>query len=377
MMNPSFELRVVGHGPVGLALALFAQRAGVPHDCIVFDPPLPDRLSIAPAMASRRLALSLGSWHLLGRVGAQPRSAPISRIEISLAGKAGKTQLDAGQLGVAMLGQVCDYQGLMQALDRAWRASGKRPVLDNNGADRRPTERGETAAPVQVVTVHAEGLTGDDARVREFEQHALQATLRCPQQPAGLALERFTPQGPAALLPLAEPQGFTLVWCGSAADTERRMALSADAFVAQLQALFGPRLRAAELVDRPVSTPLQRRQRRSVRDLNAVWIGNAAQTLHPVAGQGLNLGLRDAFVLAGLLGELARRQRQADIAQTLARFERVRARDRAGTIGVTDTLATILTVRPLAGIQSLALTALDFTPGVKRRLARRFMFGAS
>lgn len=371
---------IVGQGPVGLALALFALRAGVSRADISFESPLADPANLNDSLARRQLALSLGSWQLLSRIARPPVAAPITNIEISLQGSAGKTHLSAAARGVEALGYVCDYRSLVGALLTAWQAAG------SDGPRRKdPT-----------VIVHAEGHAGEDAQVRTFDQQAVQATLHCPYQPSGLALERFTAQGPAALLPLAQQHCFSLVWCGSAVESERRLRASAAEFTAELHALFGKRLRSAALLDDRLTTPLQRRKRRVTHDGLEVWIGNAAQTLHPVAGQGLNLGLRDAFELAACLGACARSEAamdrdtvsgsvalhraQADSGSAawslaLADFTKRRSSDRAVTIGLTDTLASIFSATPMAGLQSAALTAIDLAPGLKGVIGERFMYG--
>ena len=165
----------------------------------------------------------------------------------------------------------------------------------------------------------------------------------------------------------------SLVWCASPAECERRAALDARALGAELNAAFGQSLGTLEIVGAPVIAPLTRRARRTLVQGTEVWIGNAAQALHPVAGQGLNLGLRDAFELARALGDATATSR--DPVDVLQHYARGRRLDRSATIGVTDALASAFTAVPLRPLQSAALAVLDLVPPMRTALARRFMFG--
>lgn len=354
-------LQVSGSGPVALAFALFALRQGVPRARILLeqrDAPVP------AALAARQLALSLGSWQLLGRVATPPEAAPIATVDVSLPGHPGRTRITAAEMGVPALGWVARYAPLLGALQQAAREAG---LFD--GVDR--VDGVDASAPR--VRIHAEGDAGPQAAVHDFGQSALLAEVQAERDGQGTAWECFTPEGPLALLPLPEPRRHSLVWCARPQQAERRAALPPQALAEELQTAFGWTLGRLEVVSPCFVAPMLRRHRQAVVSEDEAWIGNAAQALHPVAGQGLNLGLRDAFELARCLADA-----QADGApagQGLRAFAAARRLDRLGTIGLTDALAKLFTVRPLRPLESLALGALDLLPPARGALAHRLMFG--
>jgi 2-octaprenyl-6-methoxyphenol hydroxylase len=164
---------------------------------------------------------------------------------------------------------------------------------------------------------------------------------------------------------------YSLVWCCTPDEAARRMQLDDDTFLAELGAAFGSRMGRFTRIASRAAFPLGLTALDGLVDRRTVAIGNAAQTLHPVAGQGLNLGLRDALALTDALSADGPRP------LALARFAQRRTLDRRLTIGATDTLARIFTVDfpPFAAVRGLALTALEFLPPVKSALARQMMFG--
>jgi len=371
-MNQGATIRIAGTGPVSLALRGLLARQGFDAAELACDAPAAE---LPPWLARRTIALSLGSWQLLARIGAVPESAPILAIDVSLRGAAGHTRLTAAELGVPALGHVVRYDALHGALSRSVGATG----ADLSRSSDSPTTHSESLAaeadsrPAGAVTVVADGDAGKDSRLRDFDQAALLATVRARRPGAGVAFERFTDEGPLALLPLPETDRWSVVWCSRPDLARRRAALSPDAFCTELHMRFGPWLGAFELCDSPQVAPLQRRMRSSIVRGSEVAIGNAAQALHPVAGQGLNLGLRDAFVLAEHLGDA--RARGVRLAEALPAFARARRTDRYATVAVTDTLATLFTAPMPVSLQSLALGLLDVAAPARRVLARAFMFG--
>ena len=196
------------------------------------------------------------------------------------------------------------------------------------------------------------------------------------------AWERFTAEGPLAILPSHYgPNILNLVWCGSPESSEYRLQLSDVAFLNELEKEFGSRIgRFLKIQDRRLYQ-LGLNYRKEITKNNEVWIGNAAQTLHPVAGQGLNLGLRDAFLLAeklvGVFSGSAEDQSPADIQNALQGYAQSRKIDRTTTIGLTDFMARVFTsnLAPVVVARGLALSALQWLPPVKTALARQMMFG--
>ncbi|HMN82628.1 MAG TPA: FAD-dependent monooxygenase [Burkholderiaceae bacterium] len=356
-----FGIVIDGDGPVGLALALFLLREGLP----AADIELPATRGEPPGwLAARPLALGHGTWQLLSRIVPLPPAAPIRRIEVSLEGRAGRTHLDARDAGVPALGQVIRHRDLVAALRSALRGH------------RFASAAGPAPQTGDAVRVHADGDTGADARERSFDQHAVLAELNTGLADTGTAFERFTAEGPLAMLPLPEAGRYALVWCGTPQDAERRLALSEAGFIDELSGRLGGRFGALSLAGPRAAAPLVRKARAQTVAGRDVWIGNAAQALHPVAGQGLNLGLRDAFVLARCLGDArAGEATIAAAAAALQRYRRERRFDRQALLGITDTLAAMCTLRPLRPLQSVALAALDLAAPARQTFAARLMYG--
>lgn len=372
--------QIKGAGPVGLACALFLLRRGVPSSAIALDPlplPIPPSPPIPAGLAARVLAVSHGSCQLLGRIATLPAAGRIARVEVSMSGHLGRTRIVADDLGVPALGQVMRYGALLDSL----RQAAAQHHWASVPAD--PDTTGRIA-----LTIHAEGDAGEDARVREFDQSALLGEVAAPQartEHLNTAFERFGDSGPLALLPLPQSRRWAMVWCDQADRCELRRALEPAQLAAELQKRAGDMLGPLEICGPLTVAPLARRARRKIATSDAVWIGNAAQSLHPVAGQGLNLGLRDAFELADCLargltqgaGELERRHHRADrcVSDALQAFERQRRADRSLTIGLTDLMAESFTWPLIGPVQSGVLGALDMLSALRAPLARQLMFG--
>jgi 2-octaprenyl-6-methoxyphenol hydroxylase len=357
--------RINGAGPVGLACALFLLRRGVRASAIALDPLPVAGEPLAPGLAARVLAVSHGSCQLLSRIATLPAAGRIGRVEVSMSGHLGRTRIVADELGVPALGQVMRYGALLDSLRQAAAPHHWASVA----ADPDPARHIE-------LTIHAEGDAGDDARVREFDQSALLGEVAAPLAGSDhlqTAFERFGENGPLALLPLPQPRRWALVWCDRADHAELRRTTDPARLSAELQSQVGDMLGPLEVCGPLVVAPLTRRARRQLATPNEVWIGNAAQSLHPVAGQGLNLGLRDAFELADCLADANRSGTR--VPDALQAFERRRRADRSLTIGLTDLMAESFTwplVRPL---QSGVLGALDMLTALRTPLARQLMFG--
>ncbi|WP_288377879.1 FAD-dependent monooxygenase [uncultured Massilia sp.] len=375
------DVAICGAGPAGLALAAFLARRGVSGERIA----LIDGKSLGQAITDpRSIALSWGSVQLLEEVRAWPLPAtPIHEIHVSRRGQLGRSLMDRAEHGVPALGYVARYGDVVDALARACASAGVhtlRPARvdgfdEEDAAVQLRLDDGRTV--LAKVAVQAEGgVFGQQeskAHQRDYEQTALIARVTVSEPIPHRAFERFTDEGPLALLPQdaeGEDAGHTyaLVWCmrpERALDIQR---LDDSAFLRQLTDAFGARLGAFTAASPRVAFPLglNAEARATAR---TVAIGNAAQTLHPVAGQGLNLGLRDAAVLSRHLARGA-------TPDAIAAFMVERHQDRRLTIGLTDTMARAFVGRgPLQPLLGLSLAALDIVKPARLLLADLMMFG--
>ena len=404
------DLLIVGAGPVGLALALALKDAGL--DIVLADARAREAVTRDP----RDLALAHGTRLTLQRLGvwdALPTTA-IQHIHISHQGGLGRTLIDASEHELPALGYVTSAGALAAALRAAVDAAGI-SVLDETEVTNLATGEedviaslGGTGRPASTLRARlaacAEGgLRAGDANVVEHDygQHALIADVQVAGGHRHTAFERFTAQGPVALLP--KGQGYALVHVARPETTEELLALDDAAYLARLQAHIGGRARLTGVGPR-LRYPLVLRYRRSTIAQRTVWLGNAAQTLHPVAGQGFNLALRDVWALADTL--LKRRDAAAATAahagvalaqasaagagaqrtacfdpgrpEVLAAYAAARGLDRLGTIRFTDTLVRVFSndFAPLRHARGAALFALDLLPPLRNFVARRMLFGA-
>lgn len=406
--SPPLRLAVIGAGPAGLALALLAAQR-LPRAAItLFDArPLERDISGDP----RTLALSLGSVQLLQRLAAwnAAAAAPILEVHVSQApptlnhprfGPAGEPEvrIAAAEQGVAQLGAVLSYGQLVAPLQAAWLAACERapqrlttrfgaPVAAlkelGDGSNNRGIEVDAGIAESFDLAVVAEGgVFAEQARKslsHDYRQNAWVGTLvLSPDGPPGVAYERFTRNGPLALLPLppraGEPRRAALVWC-MPAEEDDVAALSDAQRLAVIQSLLPARAGKLLSISPLKCFPLGLNAERSLVAGRSVRIGNAAQTLHPVAGQGLNLGLRDAYALVDALASAQGSGAELDAA--LRRVEWQRAPDRWSMIAATDFLARSFAWRwpGLPAARGLGLAALQALPPLKRALARQMMFG--
>ncbi|MDN5843105.1 MAG: FAD-dependent monooxygenase [Alcaligenaceae bacterium] len=380
MSSPDFDIAIIGTGPVGCTLALcLARHAPRPARIALMGPdptPAPGGGPIDP----RALALNHGSRSLLESLDAWPaHAADILTVHVSQAGHLGRTLIDHAELDVPRLGSVVAYDSVLSALHTALENSGIHRIADR---PRRPVSGPTVQIDAGDRTLHARiALVSHGERPkgisREYDQSALLATVRAGHPVPGRAFERFTRQGPLALLP--HPGGighYSLVWCMSPERAQVLRELPDRNFDSALQAAFGSRLGTLHVTGARQAFPLSMHVGPSLPAPHIAALGNAAQTLHPVAGQGLNLGLRDAAQLAQALASWLH-QPESDADGILQDFARRRRTDRSLTMAVTDTLPRVFTswnplVRHACGA---GLMALDLLPGLRKPLARHLLQG--
>jgi 2-octaprenyl-6-methoxyphenol hydroxylase len=346
------EVCIRGAGPVGCVLALLLHSAGRKVRLV-------ERKSLPGNAPLRPIALSHASRLILERIGAwrAPDSTPIETIHISQQGAFGRTCLDAADAGVPALGYVVTYATLLNCLLSRLEAAGI-PL--------------QAEAEDALLVVHAEGTSGT-LKEKSYAQEALVALVTTRPAAAHTAWERFTPEGPLALLPLGGR--YCSVW-GMRPERAQALCTASEAeFLEALGKAFGGRAGEFIAVGERNRASLALRVRSSRVGLREAYVGNAAQTLHPVAGQGLNLGLRDAWDLAQVL----RDARDPGDPRVLERFDEMRRVDATAGVRMTDFLAgAFLGENPLAGLmRGFGLTALDICLPARRFFARRMIYGTS
>ena len=377
MTEPAVEhvdILIIGAGPVGMTLHLALAAGGQPS--LLLD----RRPRAAQQGDPRALALSHGARQLLEQIDAWPArvATPIETIHVSQKDGFGRTLIDRADYDLPALGYVVRYRDLASALAARLAHEGLRDEVeilnidaDNDGVTVLLRHAGELRTIRCKLLVHAEGTPGDDdaVKVSDYEQHAVVCEVTPTPGHGKRAWERFTPDGPLALLPLGSE--YSVVFTLPPAKADAVLALDDDAFVAALQAQFGGRMSFAKPGTRS-RFPLALRMRDTLVKGNEVWIGNTAQTLHPVSGQGFNLGLRDAWQLAEIL------LKNGVDRSSLADYAACRKLDREGGAFFTDRIVRAFSndFPPLKLARGLGLLALDLFPPARHFVAKRMIWGA-
>ena len=368
------DILIIGAGPVGMTLNLALAAGGRksllldrrPHKTQQGDP--------------RALALSHGARQLLERVRAWPTRAatPIETIHVSQKDGFGRTVIDRADYDLPALGYVVRYQDLAAELAAQLSADALLDAVDivdishGDGHVSVALRHAGTLRTIRTkVLVHAEGTPGDDpaVKVNDYGQHAVIADITPQPGHNKRAWERFTPDGPLALLPLGNEYSVVFTLPPNKADAV--LALDDDAFTAALQSQFGTRMTFSNPGPRS-RFPLALRMREALVKGSEVWIGNTAQTLHPVSGQGFNLGLRDAWQLAEILLESGVDR------SSLEKYAASRRLDRQGSALFTDQIVRAFSndFGPLKLARGLGLLALDLFPPARHFVAKRMIWGA-
>jgi 2-octaprenyl-6-methoxyphenol hydroxylase len=381
------DLVIVGAGPVGATLALTLADSDL--DVLLLDARPPGET----LRGDRSLALSHGTRLVLERLGVWPALAamddavtPITSIDVSQAGGFGTARLTASEQELPALGYVASYRALQTAFDAALARVGARvrhgvtatsvggtSAYAVVGVEPAPDGQPLLARLAAVADGTGSVLAGIEREHHDYGQVAIVAKVWRSQPHRGLAFERFTPEGPVALLP--EADHYALVWTVAAPLADELVALDEPAFLAKLARHVGARTGGFTRVADRRRFPLVLEYAHDPAGARCVALGNAAQTLHPVAGQGFNVGLRDAWEL----GQVILDTRREDIGDRtmLGRYVRRRRPDRMAGVWFTHGLIRVFgnDVAPLRWPRGLALTLLDALPPAKRAFTRAMLFG--
>lgn len=391
-MTNDYDILIIGGGLVGasLACALGGQALRVG---LIEAKPFATRAQ--PDYDERSIALSYGSQRIFAAMNLWPALAdgctPIQRIRISDRGHFGAARLDAAEEGVAALGYVAPARVIGQALAARLAEFSNIEMLCPAQVDavRLDAEAAEVSVRIGASTqllrsrlvVAADGAhslvreqLGIETAHWQYDQTAVIANITPERPHANTAYERFTDTGPLALLPLQDNR-CSLVWTVRNAQVDVLMQLDDAAFLAALQERFGQRLGRLLKVGTRQAYPLNLVRAREAVRARLALIGNAAHSLHPVAGQGFNLGLRDVAALADVLVEALHDGVDIGNLAVLQRYADARRRDQRGVIAFTDGLARIFSnpLAPVAVARNLGLVAVDLLPPCKHFLSRRTM----
>lgn len=391
-MTSEYDILIVGGGMVGasLARAISGQSMKIavveawPYDSAA-QPSYDDRV-LALSWGTRRILQGMGLWEAL-----QPEAQPILDIHISDRGHFGFTRLNSRQEGVEALGYVVTARALGEVLlkglgevadiDLLCPASLEGFIFTQSGVAVHLDVSGNKESVSAKLLVAADG---GDSRVRELLSISMQETAYgqtaiianiTPERPhRGVAYERFTDSGPLAMLPMTDGR-YSLVWTAKDAQVPELMGLDDAAFLTRLQERFGYRLGRLQRVGKRVAYPLQLRQAREQVRPHVALIGNASHVIHPVTGQGFNLGIRDVAALADILADVAACRGDPGSLENLQRYAEWRRQDQQRVVLITDTLARLFAnpLAPLQVVRNLTLLGLDIAPGLKHLVARQFM----
>jgi 2-octaprenyl-6-methoxyphenol hydroxylase len=390
----TFDVAIVGGGMVGATLGValaplnlrVALIEAIPHNAAA--QPSFDERTTALSNGSRRIFETLNVWRALDAV-----ATPIAKIHVSDQGRFGFARIDAKEQGLSAMGYVVPNRALGSVLWSRLANPGIKifcPAEVSLITASEETVKIEMTAAGAAVAIDAKLIVAADgaqsvvrsafgiaAEVRDYEQTAVITTVLPQRFHDNVAYERFTPQGPLALLPL-DGGRCTLVLTLSKDAAQAAMAWSDQEFLAEVQRRFGFRLGRFLKVGRRVPYPLFLTQSERTSAPRCVIIGNAAQGLHPVAGMGFNLGLRDVASLAELIAENARGDADPGNAKLLSDYDAWRREDRGGVIAFTDGLVRLFSnpLSAVARLRNIGLLAFDLLPPAKSALSRLSTGGA-
>ncbi len=387
-----YDILIAGGGMVGASLARTLSGSGLRIavvEAVVAggtDQPSYDERVIALSWGSRRILQGMGRWQAM-----HEEAQPIRHIHISDRGHFGFARMDSEQQGVPALGYVITARaigralldGLAGQLGLDWISPAR---IDGFQVHERRVQvniqvGGEVRRVSTRLLVAADGgrspireCLGVPVQQRSYGHTAVIANITPGRSHANVAYERFTDSGPLAMLPMSEER-CSLVWTQRDDAVDEIMALNDTAFLARLQERFGYRLGRLERVGRRAAYPLQLLRVKEMARARVVLIGNAAHTLHPVSGQGFNLGLRDVAHLADTLAQAVVQGEDPGSMNVLDRYVLGRETDQRRVARITDVLARLFVnpLPPVSMARNLGLLTLDLLPPLKHEITRQFM----
>ncbi|WP_449430311.1 2-octaprenyl-6-methoxyphenyl hydroxylase [Pseudomonas putida] len=383
------NLAIIGGGLVGASLALALQAGAKARGWkILLIEPFAPGDSFQPSYDARSSALSFGTRQIYQHLGLwqaiSQRAEPIRKIQVSDRGRFGATRLDAVEEGVPALGYVVENawlgQCLWQGLDTevvSWRCPAHVTAMRAIEGGYRLQLDDDTSLECDLAVLADGGRSGlreqlgIHVRHTPYEQSALIANITPGEAHCGQAFERFTEAGPMALLPLPDNR-CALVWTRQGMDAKRLAEIDERSFLRELQDAFGYRLGALRQVGARHLYPLSLVEAQEQVRPHLVVLGNAAHSLHPIAGQGFNLSLRDVQSLADAL--LAGPQQPGELA-TLQVYHQRQRMDQAMTIGFSDQVTRLFGSNQLllATARNVGLLGLDLLPPLRSWFARQAM----
>ena len=398
-VDPVFDVAIVGGGLAGLALSHALASSGMRPVVIERDVAGGGGEGARSDFDARAIALSFGASRILANIGdgtglwptVERTATPILNVHVSEQGRFGRVHLAADELGVPALGYVTDGAAAGRALLESVRQRQEVTLLSEakvaglsvgrGGVRLSVIERDRSVSVDARVVVAADGgrstvraLIGVPVRARDYASRAVIANITVSREHGGTAYERFTRFGPMALLPI-DRAGFGLVWTAGVARADELLALDDVEFLGALRSTFGARVGNFLRVGTRASFPLHRVSAARMQHPRVVLIGNAANHLHPVAGQGFNLGLRDVAVLREHLVEAHRAGEDPGSAAVISGYVAARERDQRRTVGFTDSLASLFVADwpLLPTARNIAMLALDAAPHMRRAFGHQAM----
>jgi 2-octaprenyl-6-methoxyphenol hydroxylase len=394
--NSSYDIVIVGGGMVGISLALLLAEQQHSWKILLLeaqayqqsggteDRPSFDARSTALSWSSRKIFEAAGLWSAL-----QSQASKIEKIHVSDRGHIGLTRIDAEEAGVEALGYVLENRWIGSVLLERLATSSVEVLAPARVATIKPLKQGmrltledSDQCIESSLVVIADGAnsqtaqkTGIHSNQKPYGQQGIIANIALEKPHSGVAYERFTDQGPMAMLPLGNHEGSprcALVWTQPTAIAKQLMAATDEEFLSALQERFGYRLGMLKRVGERHSYPLALTTSTEQVRRNLVVLGNAAHSLHPVAGQGFNLSLRDVAVLADVLGSARSCGDDFAALETLESYQKQQLADQQNTLVFSDNLPKLF-AQPSSAValgRNSGLLMMDLIPSLRGRFAQ-------